>query len=176
MKKAIFCIGLLLCGCGHSGNPGGSSNVVAVNGTDMSGVYIAHSVQCYNSALTTMTNASTYSGAFAETQTINGSDYTGIVSDGTCSVTTSGTIEFSNDSISISNLVVLGATGGSCTIDETLNGSNISPATVSKTYSTGESLGDINDVPYVQFQGGFGLETIYTDGSGGYCFLMLEKQ
>lgn len=182
MKKIIISIlvGVFSVGCSKGGDGGSPSPVVqSASLVPLSGTFLMHDVQCYSStSLQTMTHASNYSGAITETQTFAGNDFTGTLSDGVCTVTLSATLSFTPYAVSILNETVTSVTGGSCTISETLNGTDISPGTISKTYTTGQVLGTMNNIPYIYdaASGTYGFETIYTDGSGGVCLLLFEKQ
>jgi hypothetical protein len=142
----------------------------------MSGTYMNNNVQCFNSAGTTLTHATTYSGSYSDIIVVNGNSLTETTTSGACTVVQTGRIVVSGNELSLSNGVVTSATGGSCTLTETLNGSTITPTTQSFTLTTGQAISNATNVPFFSSGAAFGILSIFTDGSGGNCFIVLTKQ
>lgn len=160
--------------CSKSGGGSGSS----ITGLDFSGTYMSSSVQCTDSSLATTTHATTYSGVNTGTLTVSGNSYTGTSTVGSCSINYSGSISITDAGMSLSGRTVTSATGGACTQSSVLNGTSITPVTINTAYSTNQTLSNITNVPYIWNATTklLGLLSIYTDGGGGYCFVVLQKQ
>lgn len=169
---------VLITSC--SGGGGGSGSVgSSITGLDFSGTYTLVNVQCTNSSITTITNATTFSGVANDTLTVNGNSYTGSTTFGACSTTYEGNVVVTNSGLSLSNRRIVTATGGSCNQTLNLNGTAITPTSTTSTVSSNQSQTNLTNIPYLWNPStlAFGLLSIYTDGtSGGYCFIVYQKQ
>ncbi len=172
----LFCVVLnISCSGGSSGSSSGSPSI---EGTDYSGTYNFNNIQCYNTALTTLTNATTISGGFSDTLTVSGNSYSGVAIAGSCTINYSGKIVVNSSGLSLSNRVVTSATSGSCTQTLNLNGTTITPTSVVSTYTTNQSHSSVSNTPYIWNAStkAFGLLSNFSDGTGGHCFLVYIKQ
>lgn len=175
MKKLMAISFLIFAIACAKGGGGSSSSVI---GTDVSGTYMFDDVECYNASLTTLTNASTYTGAYSDTVTISGNSFSEVSTAGSCTINDSGSIVVNSNGLSLSGIKITSATSGSCTQTLTLNNANISPNSVSTTYSTNQSLSNITNATYLwnPTTKALGILSTYADGGGGYCFLVYLKQ
>jgi len=172
---------VLTSGCQKSdsgGSGGGSATAAAaIQGIDFSGTYILNKIECYNSALN-LTNGSTFTGNFTDSVVVTGNTYVATTAEGNCTVTTTGNIIVNSDGLTISNIQVTNATGGSCTIIETLTNTNISPNALNTTYTLNEVIAGVTNQPYIWNANAkvFGIPSIFTDGGAGdVCFEVLTK-
>ena len=180
----IFSIFFSSCGgregtrdSGGSGGSGGNS----VSGIDFSGTYKQYDVECFDSSLTTLTNQTTFSLPTTDTMVISGNSFTETLISGSCSVTLSGNIVITSSNatgLNTSNVVVTSATGGSCTINTTINSALITPSISNIKYKTNDSVSSITNGAYIWDSSNnlFGLNSSYSDGAGGYCFTVFQKQ
>ena len=178
-KIIIICLSLIFLGCSHSKSSNNSASSTPQLNATYSGTYNTNDIICYNSSLTQITAASPISNGYTEVLTISGNTYSSITTASGCTATTSGNITFtSNYTLDISNETVNSATNGTCAATMTLANSNISPTTMSITYTTGENFGSKNSIPFIynQSAGIFEMLSVFTDSSGGYCFMVLSKQ
>lgn len=161
---------------------GGSSapaaTTPAVQGTDATGTYNLSNIQCYNASLTTLTHATTYVAPHSDQVIVTGNSFTETLVAGACTTTFTGNILINSSGMSVSNLTVGTATGGSCIASSSLNGSTITPTSNSVAYTNGQSLGGFTNASYIFNTSTLqlGILSIYTDGSGGYCFIVYQKQ
>lgn len=176
MRILLALMVLPLASCSKGGGSSSTAASSSVTGIDLSGTYVVQKVQCYNLALTTVTNTATYTGSYSSILTISGNSFTGsqISSTGICSVTTSGTIVANSSTVLNISESIVSASGGSCIDAETLNGV-ITPTTVSATFTTGQFVGS-KTVTYFVNGSTLGLYSIYTDSNGDQCFEILMRQ
>lgn len=163
-------------GGGGSSSPGGSTTTVV--GTDASGTYILQNIQCYNAALTTLTHATTYLAPYSDTIVVSGNSMSETMVTTGCTVTFTGNIVMNSSGLTVSSLKVGTATGGTCTATSNLSGVAITPTTNSTSFTSGQNVSGFTNVAYIYnlTTHVLGIQSIYTDGAGGYCFIVYQKQ
>ncbi len=113
---------IFLHGCSESSDlrpgfplPNGTESPASVVGRDLSGNYRLTSVECYSNVGNAFTNRGTLTG-ISDTITIQGNDFTEVLSTLECTETTTGRVVFNeNGTFDLSNTSIT-ATDGGCTI------------------------------------------------------------
>jgi hypothetical protein len=93
-------------------------------------------------------------------------------------VTGTGRLVAQASTLSLSSRAVSSATSGSCLAAMSLNGSAITPNPFNSTYTSGQSLANATNLPYLYNASNnvLGLPSSFTDGVGAYCFTVYQKQ
>lgn len=184
MKHLILILAILsLTACGSSGGGGSSDSpaTASIKGQDFSGTYMLRNLQCYDKTLTTLTNSANFQGtvtSYTDQIVVVGNSFTETFGANGCSVVDTGSIVVSSSGISVSNVNVTSPTSGSCTVTYSLNNPKISPSSNSQTYSSGQVLPSFTNASYVWQAStkSLGLLSTFTDGTGGYCFMVYSQQ
>lgn len=170
----ISLVGVLLVSCSKSTESAGA----AVVGIDMSGNYTLKGVECYNSSLSTLTSSATYNTGYSDIVTISGNNFSETTSTSTCTVSYSANIVFKDSNkMDITSYKVTSATNGSCSQTSSISGSSITPNSKTTSYSTGQTYTDTKDAVYVynSTSKSVGILSTFSDGNGGYCFIIFQK-
>lgn len=167
-------LSLLVLGCAKSSE----ETKTTVSGNDYSGTYALSGVECYNSALSALTNVATVTNGFSESVVISGNSLTATDTQGACTVVFTGDIVFSSSTLSLTNRKVASATGGACSLTLTLSAGAITPNSSTTAYNPSSALTSLTNALYIRSEttGAVWLPSVHTDGAGGYCFLKYIKQ
>lgn len=155
--------------------PGGAT----ADGLDYSGIWKLTGLNCYDKALATLKNSTTFSDLF-ENLEIDGNVMTQSIVQGNCAVTASMGVLFQSSWLQITNEIINSATGGNCIVTSALSKNTVMPAVSAMTYALGEKV-----LPYergvfyfVQDTGRIKQLAIladYTDADRDYCFKVYQK-
>lgn len=171
-------------GGGSSGgsSENGSGSSATITGLDYSGTYISDRIACYNSGLTTLHTVGFLSSG-TETIVIIGNSFTSTANSGACSVSISGTIQFSAYTLTMPTRTVTAANGGGCTVTTALGNlpsNTVFPISTAGTYSVGQNLGMANEIGYVYSSstGNIGVLSTFTNSASptDLCFTVYIKQ
>jgi hypothetical protein len=117
---------LLAFGCAGGGGGGSSAPngpaAVSLLGKDMSGTYIFRSITCLDN-IGNFVSVTQPSSTLNDTLKIKGNSFTEDSSDGTCSATSAGSMQFVDSvNLAITDQKVTSATGGACTLQVSISG------------------------------------------------------
>lgn len=173
--RIVILASLLMLGCANSGD----SKPAAAAPLSFDGIWNYVGVQCFNADFSLQTSAATPANSFTESVSITNFQYIATNTYNTCTVQFAGDIAVSGSTLSIINRRVLGASGGSCAITMTITSVGITPTTSTTTYSNGQTLSAVSNVPYYYnaSSGHLGLPSTYTNGiMNNLCFVVYKKQ
>lgn len=175
LLSILFLSLFIFISCSKSSDSSGSG----VTGVDMSGTYNLKGVECYNASLSTLTSSATYNSGYTDVVTITGNSFTETSTTSNCVVSYSSNIVFKDaNKMDMTSYKVSSATNNSCSQTSSFSSSSITPSSKTTVYTTGETFSDTKDAVYIYNSANkvVGILSTFSDGSGGYCFIIYQKQ
>lgn len=164
-------------GCSEEEVAGGEGLLSA----DFDGAFNNYGVVCVDTN-NTIIAISKINGTFTDTITINDGVFTQVRTSTGCAVVSSGNITGTDTQLSLKSATVSSATGGGCTVAQTVAAGSISPTSINTAYTAAQALTNRTGLTYLWFATGSNLETIliensaYTATGSAMCFDEYVKQ
>lgn len=182
LQKVVLIMAVLsLASCSGGGGGSGAATPVAVQGNDYSGTYILAGIECFSSTTGTYTDSALLA-SYSTTMVISGNSYTSTTVAPSCQTVTTGKLVFNSDyTLSLSQMTVMSATGGSCNSVLQVSASpvnHITPTSASGVVTVGAPQADrLTNWIRNNTSGSIGIFSVFkTTNSADLCFFIYGKQ